>query len=179
MAGGQLITGLLLLGFTGFQICTNFFRSCGTAGHIGFQRLFVCLPGSQVGGKVHLTGTQLHKLPGKALGIGGHSHQLLLQHFQLCRFFRNDSINLRNTGSSLLHLDSQTAAAILLSLQVFLTAGNGFFVMLDSTLQNSDLSFDLLVGTLQQRNLVTKGIYRAILVAQLGAHLLGRQVHFL
>ena len=75
----------------------------------------ICFSGRQVTGVLDFCASQLHKLPGHTLGIGGHGCQFLLICIQNYLLFFQGQGNFFHTTGILLQLGGNIAAAVFLT----------------------------------------------------------------
>ena len=130
VGGGHIILGLPQLTAAGIQVCPGSFDPAVAGGqvltqllqagiglsHAFFQTPDIRFPAGHFGGQAGFLSTQLQKLLGQALGIGGHGRQLLLQALQHPAFLFQGFLDLADANHRLIDLGHDAAAAVLVTL---------------------------------------------------------------
>ena len=169
---GQGIGSLLLTACAGSQIAFQLLDALRALLQAFLQTADVGLTAGKVCGQIGFLGAQLQELALHTLCAGGHGSQLLLQLLDLRLLFLHFPFNAVDAGAGLLHLGSNTAAAVFLTLELFLNAGDVLQIVFHIAPQHGHLTVQLLVGRLQHVHLQSGGFQIAVTGAQCLAHLL-------
>ena len=162
----QIGLGFMMPDCTGSQISVQLFQPFPGLNHALFQAPDIRLPACNVRSQRRFFSPQFQKLPGHALGIGGHGCQLLLKLIQFLPLFRKSGFNFGNPGVGLINLSYNAPAAILLALQFLLDPGKVGQVVLHISLENRHLPLQLLMGSAEHIHFQPDGFQISIPGAQ-------------
>ena len=166
----QVLLGFLPLPCAGVQILLKLGGSCLIFLGCGFQHPQIRLPGGNLTGELNLLAPQLHKLPGNALGIGGHGTQLLLEIIDTFLVFPQLPADLVNPLPGLVQLGGDTAAAALLPLQILPVPADILLIVPDGLPDDGTLAFQLLPGSFQHTHLHPEVLHLLAFLPQVASH---------
>ena len=158
----KVVFGFLLPRFAGIQVAFQLLFPLGAEGKALVQAPQVCFAAGNFGAEPGLLAAQLQKLLLPALGVGGHSRQLLLQSCQAGRLFLQQRFDLGDTGLGLVRLGGNAAGAVFLVRKLLPDALNIIVVIGDIAPDHRHLAIQLLVGRIQQSGIDAGGFQLAV-----------------